>query len=231
MTPKRARRRWSNRPSSRPSPPCRPGRLPRRSPPWPPRWEDERNPELPDRHIEGKPSHRWRPQRRRSCCAPRIGDYHARASPCAPPHRGRRWATGRRTPTDRQKRRQQDGAGGATRGRAQRGPRRSRAGRMPVVAPVPPPARVGRGATGAVVVAAVAAAGPRSRCSRWEVLRRRAARNRRALPLSGDGAGAQGTPRGRYVMCVHVAPKATQIAVLEGRSLVEHYVPPGRRRD
>jgi ribonuclease E len=29
---------------------------------------------------------------------------------------------------------------------------------------------------------------------------------------------------GRYLMCVHVRPHATQIAVLEGRTLVEHYV-------
>ncbi len=29
---------------------------------------------------------------------------------------------------------------------------------------------------------------------------------------------------GRYLMCVHVRPHATQIAVLEGRILVEHYV-------
>ncbi len=29
---------------------------------------------------------------------------------------------------------------------------------------------------------------------------------------------------GRYLMCVHVEPEATQIAVLEGRALVEHYV-------
>lgn len=38
------------------------------------------------------------------------------------------------------------------------------------------------------------------------------------------GKERKGRPVGRYVMCVHVAPKATQIAVLEGRSLVEHYV-------
>ena len=31
-------------------------------------------------------------------------------------------------------------------------------------------------------------------------------------------------PLGRYLMCVHVEPERTQIAVLEGRSLVEHYV-------
>ncbi|MGH9063088.1 MAG: Rne/Rng family ribonuclease, partial [Acidimicrobiales bacterium] len=29
---------------------------------------------------------------------------------------------------------------------------------------------------------------------------------------------------GRYLMCVHVRPDVTQIAVLEGRSLIEHYV-------
>ncbi|MGH9043486.1 MAG: Rne/Rng family ribonuclease [Acidimicrobiales bacterium] len=34
---------------------------------------------------------------------------------------------------------------------------------------------------------------------------------------------------GRYFMCVHVQPERTQIAVLEGRSLVEHYV--ARRSD
>ncbi|HEY3702569.1 MAG TPA: Rne/Rng family ribonuclease, partial [Acidimicrobiales bacterium] len=29
---------------------------------------------------------------------------------------------------------------------------------------------------------------------------------------------------GRYLMCVHVRPNATQVAVLEGRSLIEHYL-------
>ena len=41
---------------------------------------------------------------------------------------------------------------------------------------------------------------------------RRAARGRRPRPL------------GRYLMAVHVGPTATQIAVLEGRALIEHYV-------
>ncbi len=41
---------------------------------------------------------------------------------------------------------------------------------------------------------------------------RRASRERRSRPL------------GRYLMAVHVGPTATQIAVLEGRSLIEHYV-------
>jgi ribonuclease E len=52
---------------------------------------------------------------------------------------------------------------------------------------------------------------------------------------SGDGRPAEGSPRrggqdrrsrplGRYLMVVHVGPTATQIAVLEGRTLIEHYV-------
>src|SRR5439155_7763904 len=38
------------------------------------------------------------------------------------------------------------------------------------------------------------------------------------------GRERKGRPVGRYLMCVHVRPHATQIAVLEGRSLIEHYV-------
>ena len=38
------------------------------------------------------------------------------------------------------------------------------------------------------------------------------------------GRERNGRPVGRYFMCVSVRPEATQIAVLEGRSLLEHYV-------
>ncbi len=38
------------------------------------------------------------------------------------------------------------------------------------------------------------------------------------------GRERKGRPVGRYLMCVHVDPKATQISVLEGRNLIEHYV-------
>ena len=38
------------------------------------------------------------------------------------------------------------------------------------------------------------------------------------------GRERKGKPVGRYQMCVNVRPNATQIAVLEGRSLIEHYV-------
>ena len=37
-----------------------------------------------------------------------------------------------------------------------------------------------------------------------------------------SGRERRGRPVGRYLMCVHVRPHATQIAVLEGRTLVEH---------
>ncbi|MBW3580912.1 MAG: Rne/Rng family ribonuclease [Actinobacteria bacterium] len=38
------------------------------------------------------------------------------------------------------------------------------------------------------------------------------------------GRHRRGRPVGRYLMCVHVGRKVTQIAVLEGRLLIEHYV-------
>ena len=38
------------------------------------------------------------------------------------------------------------------------------------------------------------------------------------------GRERKGRPVGRYLMCVSVRPNVTQIAVLEGRSLIEHYV-------
>ncbi len=38
------------------------------------------------------------------------------------------------------------------------------------------------------------------------------------------GRERKGRPVGRYLMAVSVGPKATQIAVLEGRTLIEHYV-------
>ncbi|MEZ5183709.1 MAG: Rne/Rng family ribonuclease [Acidimicrobiales bacterium] len=38
------------------------------------------------------------------------------------------------------------------------------------------------------------------------------------------GKERKGRPVGRYLMAVHVQPSATQIAVLEGKALIEHYV-------
>src|SRR5580698_4994485 len=47
------------------------------------------------------------------------------------------------------------------------------------------------------------------------------ARSRRR---SGGGRERKSKQVGRYLVCVHVQPDMTQIAMLEGRSLVEHYV-------
>jgi ribonuclease E len=38
------------------------------------------------------------------------------------------------------------------------------------------------------------------------------------------GRERKGRAVGRYMMCVHVRPQGTQLAVLEGRALIEHYV-------
>ncbi len=46
-----------------------------------------------------------------------------------------------------------------------------------------------------------------------------------------SGRERRGRPVGRYLMCVQVQPEATQVAVLEGRSLVEHYVSLSQDRD
>ncbi len=46
----------------------------------------------------------------------------------------------------------------------------------------------------------------------------------RSIRGRGRGREARTRPLGRYLMCVHVEPERTQIAVLEGRALVEHFV-------
>jgi ribonuclease E len=65
-------------------------------------------------------------------------------------------------------------------------------------------------------------------------------RRRRGGRVGGKGRGAavaepaveprrggrerNGKPVGRYLMCVQVRPEVAQVAVLEGRNLIEHYV-------
>lgn len=61
------------------------------------------------------------------------------------------------------------------------------------------------------------AKGPRPKRGRVELSEAEAAERRR-------GKERNGKPLGRYLMCVHHHAKATQIATLEGRSLIEHYV-------
>ena len=60
----------------------------------------------------------------------------------------------------------------------------------------------------------------------------RASRGQGERTSGGDAEGGtrrkglerNGRPLGRYLMCVHSRAEGTQIAVLEGRSLIEHYV-------
>ncbi|MEY2959927.1 MAG: hypothetical protein RLZZ01_2495 [Actinomycetota bacterium] len=62
--------------------------------------------------------------------------------------------------------------------------------------------------------------------------RRRGGRGRKKTPSASDqqvieqrrGRERNGKPIGRYFMCVQVRPGLTQVAVLEGRNLIEHYV-------
>ena len=167
--------------------------------------DDARNPELPDRHFEGKPQSVEAAERALVPRKPRIGD--SMPAPVMPartePERPAAEAGG-------------DGEDGPAR-------RRRRGGR-------------GRGGNkrdgGAARTGEPRQSAPRGGRSQAEPLQpveqvlydddpveldERALRRRK-------GKERKGRPVGRYVMCVHVAPKATQIAVLEGRSLVEHYV-------
>ncbi len=48
--------------------------------------------------------------------------------------------------------------------------------------------------------------------------------SRRSRGRRRSGRDKKSRSVGRYLVCVHVLPHATQIAMLEGRSLVEHYV-------
>ena len=83
--------------------------------------------------------------------------------------------------------------------------RRRGAARPPVAAPSLP--EDGKAEPGPAVGTGDGAAGAKRSRSR-----RRPSRDRRSKQV------------GRYLVCVHVQPQMTQIAMLEGRSLVEHYV-------
>jgi ribonuclease E len=150
--------------------------------------DDERNPELPDLHREGRP---------RS-----VEAAEAALVPKAPPPKPKIGDTipaevlaqmGRKEEApaegDGRKRRRRRGG----RGRSSGGSGKQPASKQP-----------------AKPVEAVIAYDPAELDE--ETLERRKGRERKGRAV------------GRYSMCVHVTAKATQIAVLEGRSLIEHYV-------
>jgi ribonuclease E len=141
--------------------------------------DDDAQPELPDRPIEGKvqsPEVAERVLVRR----PRIGDTRPAPPPDAPEPPAKTGKPAAAGP--RKRRRAASGRGAGT------------AGRSPARAVVTP----------STVMAPVELD--------EETLERRRGRERKGRPI------------GRYLMAVHVTPEHTQIAVLEGRSLIEHYV-------
>ncbi len=163
----------------------------------PPTGGDDRRPdELPDRHGENRPSVEAA-ERALVRRKPRIGDTMPAPDPAPalpPPGEGRR--PGR--PSD------EVGAGSAAGGRTAQaktggGRRRRRGGRN----------RSGA-ARGPTPIESVTS--EPSALLDEEALGQRRGRER------------HGRPVGRYLMAVHVEEDATQIAVLEGRSLIEHYV-------
>src|ERR1700722_11211242 len=65
---------------------------------------------------------------------------------------------------------------------------------------------------------------PRARAPRAEAYGEDAEESAGGSSRRRRGRERKGRPVGRYLMCVHVEPEVTQIAVLEGRSLIEHHV-------
>ncbi|HLT17436.1 MAG TPA: Rne/Rng family ribonuclease [Acidimicrobiales bacterium] len=159
--------------------------------------DDDRIPELPERASEGRPS----PEAAEAALVPKaprkpqIGD--TRPAPPAPPagNGGERASEG----APKRKRRR----GG--RGRGGQGRKDGEA-----KAPAKGNGRTGgRGKRGEPVEAVLPTGGVDLD---EDILEARRGRERKGRPV------------GRYLMAVHVTEKATQIAVLEGRNLIEHYV-------
>jgi ribonuclease E len=168
--------------------------------------DDDRNPELPDSPREGQPksveaadASLVRRPAAEAARKPRIGD--SMPVPTAPPPRPAPAGEGDGAPKRKRRRggrgRGSGGAGGGARESQPSGQR-------------PEQNRGGRGGRGGSPVQAVLPTG--------------------GIDLDDDvldarrGRERKGRPVGRYLMCVHVDPKATQISVLEGRNLIEHYI-------
>jgi len=165
-----------------------PGRGGRPAPPPPP-LDDDRTPELPDLHREGRPASVEAAAAAlvpKAPSKPKIGDS-------IPPEvlaqiEARKAEEAGTTAKEGRKRRRRRGGRGRSAAKATAGERRDDSGPVEAVIPQAPPDLD------------------------EATLERRRGRERKGKAV------------GRYSMCVHVGPTATQIAVLEGRSLIEHYV-------
>jgi ribonuclease E len=94
----------------------------------------------------------------------------------------------------------------------------------PVAAPAAPAARTKDRSSGGKASRRRGAAPPGAGSSSAEPADRSGRNPRRAAVEPPRPKERNGRPVGRYLMCVHSRTELTQIAVLEGRSLIEHYV-------
>jgi ribonuclease E len=168
----------------------------------------DRNPELPDRHREGRPA---TVEAAEAALVPKAPPPRPRIGDSIPPEALRAAGDGAEDKTTKDT--PGDGTGARKRRRRRGGRGRSGKGSAAPETQATP-AREGRGRGRAKgtdrAVEAVIAHEPTELDE--ETLERRRGRERKGRAV------------GRYSMCVHVGPTATQIAVLEGRNLIEHYV-------
>jgi ribonuclease E len=159
---------------------------------------DDRNPELPDQHREGRPAS---VEAAAAALVPKAPPPRPKIGDSIPPEalrqveskQGADEGEGEGDTPKRRRRRGGRGRSGGSKAAQQQSQRQ-------------PQRKGGRGKP----VEAVIAHEPTELDE--ETLERRRGRERKGRAV------------GRYSMCVHVSDKATQIAVLEGRSLIEHYV-------
>jgi ribonuclease E len=173
----------------------------------------DRQPELPDRHRENKPS--AEAAEAALVRKPRIGDSRPAPADGAAPEAASEEAPSSSSSAKRRRRRggrgrggsggsggsagSGGGAAGGNQGSGNQGGNRSGGGQ-----------RRGGGKAGGEPITAITDDAPVD-------LDEKTLNKRR-------GKERKGRPVGRYLMAVHVQPTATQIAVLEGKNLIEHYV-------
>ncbi len=170
--------------------------------------DDDRRPELPDRHRENKPS--AEAAEAALVRKPQIGDSRpAPADDAARPADAGSGAPGTGSANKRRRRRGGrgrggsggsggGGGGGGNQGASAGGQRQGGGGQRQ------------RGRSTSEPITAITDDAPVDLDEKTLSKRR--------------GKERKGRPVGRYLMAVHVKPEATQIAVLEGKSLIEHYV-------
>jgi len=163
--------------------------------------DDDRNPELPDQHREGRPAS---VEAATAALVPKSPPPKPKIGDSIPPEALRQMGGSKQDdgPSD-------DG-GETQKRRRRRGGRGRSGGNKAAQQPSQRQATRKGGGRGGKPVEAVIAHQPTELDE--ETLERRRGRERKGRAV------------GRYSMCVHVSDKATQIAVLEGRSLIEHYV-------